>query len=1148
MGSLLIILLILAVFVAVIFATTKKEGFEGNGPGYKIDIRSGPLASQQNPRTNPTYHANPLDGSSMTYGAGANYTAMSQSALNIPNQIPDGQGGFFMSSPISKTNPRIDDETSLLGLVDYCKRIGEKWNGSDIKSGTDPFRDERFDLHCGMCMTSGSLITGETFDKPTGIVVYKKDKDAAFRKKRENKYTWPRALPSVKAAVCDGQNYSDNVPYVVAIESDMLHINKIVSCSHQRSFENGCEQCVTDKNTWAYVDPSGSFMPITLVLYGEGIVDVSVDDKVFKSNIELKMTATEINLGNQPEGIKLGFAVRMNGVDQPKLYGAIKAMVPTGLPFYIGIEDVVTVDEITGGSVRIMNPLIFENIGMKLAEIVPSSANAASADIKMNVVGILPYTFVGQDQMAYSMCSGPYQNREEADYTDDPCAFPQGQGPGTYTQECIQSRIIKAGCVEQGTWYQGVGSYTTASGLPGVLSPASTLPQMDQWLKDNKDIKAEMNSMGCYGVPYGDCEIGPWTNVPGATCSAEGKLQQTRTITPAKGGGVPCAETNTTRDIDCPVNCQLSAWTEGECVRIGTGTSGTRVRTRTKVKPELNGGTCDSTTETVSCTLDPIPTPPPPSSDCVVGPWTNVPGATCSAQGKIQQTRTIVPATGNGAPCTETSTTRENECPVDCVMGEWVPGVCIRNGTSTSGTNTWTRTVSQGALNGGRPCDSTTDPRPCTLDALPVNCEQTWSDSGECLSTDGGRTYTKQQTATTVKDQVGTGTACSPSPRYVPCTPAAVNCVLGDYGDWSACDPTTGTRRRTQTTSTPARNGGACAPDTQTENCPLPCVLGEYGPWSTCDPTTATHTRTQTTITPARNGGACAPGTQTENCPLPPTKPVIVMGKEPINKQYDILRYAAGQVIDFYPAVIGSVRKAGITSDERSIIGVGFTGGDGEDVSYSVLLTNNPSVPDSTWTQTYIIDTKTSPLIPSTLEPVLDSYGIDHSIKYNPHINDIISSKNITKFAVIYDLPAIYGDSIWGSPTECSNKGHFYRMKIIASNAAGQSVSDPVTFPYRKSITHWHEVYCNPFIGAPNPYLETWGFWAQPNSFYAPSTPVQDGVYPEKCNDSMTENNPQNGACVSVPIRVRDDNSLPLPLPPYWGTPVFDAGWNISSE
>jgi len=504
--------ILLIVLLALIFRATANEGFTGDTIMNKVQDRANPLAAQQNPVTNPASQIG------ITQASGSSLRSMSQTALNIPMQVPEGGGGLFTTkSPVNTLSPRIDNESSFLSLVNFCKNTGA--------SMSDPFSDPNFAANCGMCTSSGTLITGETFTTPTGVVVYQKDKDSVNDTQTKNRYKFPRAIPSLNSATCQGASLSDDtVAPVLAINSKMLkEIKGRNACRTNQTFGNSCGQCTADTNSWSYVEnpPNGGISETTLVLYGKGTVQVSVQGAAVGSPKSLSMTATVINIGIVTEGSTIKVSVTPDSAgNSPMLYAAMKNTLPNGSDLYLPFDDLINKDEVTGSYPRRLSPMFFADVNLALSQILPS-AGQPQGSVKMILDATMPLTFVSSDQIAsYDCATGPYTT-SQADaelYSsgNDPCLNPPGQGPNRYSEECLQSKIFAAGCSAGGEWY--------ASGLPGAATIGKTIGQINSWLQDMVTNHSTDPSVtkGCSGADTStpcDQFIGT-TQIPNQQCLA----------------------------------------------------------------------------------------------------------------------------------------------------------------------------------------------------------------------------------------------------------------------------------------------------------------------------------------------------------------------------------------------------------------------------------------------------------------------------------------------------------------------------------------------------------------------------------------------------------------------------------------------------
>jgi hypothetical protein len=140
--------------------------------------------------------------------------------------------------------------------------------------------------------------------------------------------------------------------------------------------------------------------------------------------------------------------------------------------------------------------------------------------------------------------------------------------------------------------------------------------------------------------------------------------------------------------IASAVNCLVDNWSNfGECNQ----TTGKRTKTRSVIIQPSNGGIqCPSLTETENCPVN-----------CVVGNW--ISGECNITTGTRTKTRSIITQPLNGGTQCPSLTETEN-CPVNCVVGNWNFGSC-----DTSRNRIRTRPIITQPLNGGTACPVLTE-------------------------------------------------------------------------------------------------------------------------------------------------------------------------------------------------------------------------------------------------------------------------------------------------------------------------------------------------------------------------------------------------------------------------------------------------------
>ena len=151
----------------------------------------------------------------------------------------------------------------------------------------------------------------------------------------------------------------------------------------------------------------------------------------------------------------------------------------------------------------------------------------------------------------------------------------------------------------------------------------------------------------------------------------------------------------------------------------------------------------------------------------------------------------------------------------------------------------------------------------------PVDCVVgNWTNWSSCDPT----TLKKTRTGSIITPKAGDGKDCEPTTQKQDCV-MPIDCIVGNWGSWSACNPNTLKKTRTGTIlRSQEGDGKACEPTTQTQDCVMPvdCVVGNWTAWNDCNPDTLKQTRTGSIVTPkAGDGKDCGPTTQTQDCVMP---------------------------------------------------------------------------------------------------------------------------------------------------------------------------------------------------------------------------------------------------------------------------------------
>jgi hypothetical protein len=393
-------------------------------------------------------------------------------ALNKPRLVADGRGSFEQvssegfASDDQEIIPRIDDENSYLGLIKMCKEKGNSEN---------PFSDPTFSENCGMCLTSGTLKTGESFTTPTGVLVYNEDKEIFVNEKNTEGYTFPKVIPSLRAATCVGASRSkDSLPVLAINAEDYDRFKKRIACKNSKTLGNECSRCVSNSE-YSWVPTNGGKKPIALFVWGEGSVEVTLGATVILESTNLSMaTPVSVNLGQVQEGTTIILRIiKGTSSNGPYVYGAIMSKTPTDTPYKLQIEKFLELDRSSGTLPRRGLAKYFKEVRTSCAKIMPQPTKDT-----MVLSGFIPLTFIESDQLATTDCpnSAFVSSQASAELlVSDPCLNPKGQGPGNYSEECVRSKLVSAGCSTYGSWYRQPLSIIGNKSISTFLTDLSNL-------------------------------------------------------------------------------------------------------------------------------------------------------------------------------------------------------------------------------------------------------------------------------------------------------------------------------------------------------------------------------------------------------------------------------------------------------------------------------------------------------------------------------------------------------------------------------------------------------------------------------------------------------------------------------------------------
>lgn len=519
-----------------------KEGYETIQD--KVQDRANPLAAPIHPLQNPN---TPIG---ITDSSGADLRSLNLAALNPSMEMPTTSGDISQLNNLVRLSPRIDNENSFLGLVKFCKDTAAAAAATTPKG--NPFSNNTmFAKHCGICMSSGTLISGETFDatsnssRGTGVVVYEQDKNKAIDKQKRNNFRYPRAIPSLDAAQCTGSSMNDDsqVP-VLAINQTMYYdMLKRQDCINKKAFEtdHSCGRCVTggDDNIWSFIknpelgadttllpgagtNRRGKINPIYLDLYGIGSVKVTVmtreiidkpDYVSLNVNTPTRFDLSNTSSGYAKEGDTFKISVKKIAGSQVRVGGIIRGRAPPGdVESKMFLSNVYDIDEISSSRTGTGESIATDTD--TLTTYKPTNTRYTAAEVGAEVLLMrctIPLTFISSSydntsdgtndrdtvQIAYYDClNNPYvtSGLADANLNNDVCARDVALGRG-FSIECLQNLLSEAGCSSAGDWWQNPIGLPTELGETTAAGIRAKLLQLVPTASTNQTINKK-----CYGI------------------------------------------------------------------------------------------------------------------------------------------------------------------------------------------------------------------------------------------------------------------------------------------------------------------------------------------------------------------------------------------------------------------------------------------------------------------------------------------------------------------------------------------------------------------------------------------------------------------------------------------------------------------------
>lgn len=383
-----------------------------------------------------------------------------------------------LSNLKNKYIPRADGNDSVFAAIKFCQTTGQQSAPFGIKSADGNFD---FNTYCGVCLNGGIDEFGNKFTGQQGMVLDPNTREQGYKEQQQQRLPFARIAPTL--GTCQG---APDSPVFATNEKDLKRFGSRLNCMKQKQIDSAhnCGLCF-ENDTYSYVENPSEVQPITLVVQGVGTAEIFVGGVSVKKFTLSDTSSTSVVL---PDGTVEGKIFSINVTanasgNNINIYGYLESTTPNSGAFRMPLNLLLLTDSITGTTPKKAGGFYtFSNVGMEVAKIRPGSSQTL-----MSLQGTIPFTFVDSDDFSAMDCpAAPYQTKTASVNqfaTDQPC-YAKGATPGNYSNECLQSIILNAGCTNAGTLYNNPKSLNTDSNggvqnLTQIYSKLTTIATND---------------------------------------------------------------------------------------------------------------------------------------------------------------------------------------------------------------------------------------------------------------------------------------------------------------------------------------------------------------------------------------------------------------------------------------------------------------------------------------------------------------------------------------------------------------------------------------------------------------------------------------------------------------------------------------------
>ncbi len=325
------------------------------------------------------------------------------------------------------------------GVMKYLEKC-ESVKTSDC----NVFDDREFAQNCGICLDEGVDSDANAHNGGLLITSISKKESETYAKELKSRHV--NYKPTV--GKCKPNRFATT-------KQQCLHLKKVVECEKKRNFEvDGCSMCLQDESFF-YVEPEAEQISAGLFLKGQGNATITTPRGSKQVRLDSFGENDVIKLNSNETAI-LTIVPNESG-DAPFVAGVLQGNTfnnGSGGIFKQDIHRLIMVDQESGAKPLSSGALNVQSVQCKV--IRPARGKKSMRLELYNpfyFIDPVDPIFINEPEAAKCDIGPILKTSSAAEKYNSGVCYKKPNGPGKFTNECLEDLWLSSGCTPQGTGY-----------------------------------------------------------------------------------------------------------------------------------------------------------------------------------------------------------------------------------------------------------------------------------------------------------------------------------------------------------------------------------------------------------------------------------------------------------------------------------------------------------------------------------------------------------------------------------------------------------------------------------------------------------------------------------------------------------------------